>query len=266
MANILAISSQVVSGHVGLSAIQPALQRLGHHVLAVPTIVLSNHPGRLPASGTQIEAAVLEKMLETLDANRRLDQLDAVLTGYLPSEAHVAFAAKAVDVCRRNNPRLIYVCDPVIGDDPKGVYIQPAVAEAIRTALVPLADILTPNRFELAWLTKQAIENSQQAITAARLLDRRLVVATSIPAPLQRLATLAIGAHAVDEATVPRRAHAPNGTGDLLAALFLAGYLAPNTSVGAALAHAVAQIDAVLSASEGRDELHISALRQNRST
>ena len=268
MARILVISSQVVSGHVGLSAMQPALQALGHDVLALPTIVLSNHPGQQPASGTRIEPAVLATILETLDTNGRLNQIDAVLTGYLPSVAHVDVAAAAIIRCRRHNPNARILCDPVLGDDPKGLYIDPAAANAIRATLMPLADILTPNRFELAWLTGQTVENCATAVAAARTLNRPLVIATSIPAASHsataQLATLAIGAHAVAEAIVPRRAHAPNGTGDLLAALFLAGYLAPDATPAAVLAQAVAWVDAVLAASNGDDELDLSALWPNR--
>lgn len=265
MARILAISSQVVDGHVGLSAITPALQALGHDVLALPSIVLSNHPGQQPASGTRIEPAVLDQMLATLETNGRLRDLDAILTGYLPSAAHVAFAATAVARCRRINPQLTVLCDPVLGDDPKGLYLDPAAAHAIRDDLVPLADILTPNRFELAWLTSRAVTDRQTAIAAARALFRPLVVATSIAVPPDHLATLAIGAESVAETVVSRRPQAPNGTGDLLAALFLAGYLTPGGSAGVALTQAVEHVDAVLTASEGRAELRLSVIWPNRS-
>ena len=158
MARILVISSQVVSGHVGLSAMVPALQAYGHDVLPVPTILLSNHPGLKPASGTRIEPATLDGIVQTLDQNGCLDRVDAVLTGYLPSAAHVAFAANAIARCRGRNPQLKVLCDPVVGDDPKGLYIDPAAAAAIRVTLVPIADIITPNRFELAWLTGHAVD------------------------------------------------------------------------------------------------------------
>ena len=171
MARILAISSQVASGHVGLSAIVPALQRLGHDIVALPTILLSNHPGRLPASGTRIDPAVLDQMLETLDANGRLDEIDAILTGYLPSAAHVAVAASAVRRCRIKSEGTVFLCDPVIGDDPKGVYIDPEAAAAMRATLLPLADIATPNRFELAWLSDQSVVGPETAIQAARSLN-----------------------------------------------------------------------------------------------
>ena len=81
MATILAISSQVASGHVGLAAIVPALQRLGHDVIALPTVLLSNHPGQQKSAGTRIDPVVLDGILDMLDSNGRLEAIDAVLTG-----------------------------------------------------------------------------------------------------------------------------------------------------------------------------------------
>ena len=266
MARILAISSQVVSGYVGLSAITPVMQRLGHEVLSLPTILLSNHPGQMPASGTRIDTIILDGILDTLLANGRLDGLDAILTGYLPSAEHVAFAARAIAVCRSRNRNVVVLCDPVLGDDPKGLYIAIEAAAAIREHLVPLADILTPNRFELSWLTGQSVDTEQQAIAAARSLQRPLVVATSISASTDQLATLAItqtgvvqgvAQYDVAHAYVTKRAHAPNGTGDTLAAVFLSGYLAKNATPAHVLMQAVTAVEALLSASAGHADLQI---------
>ena len=226
MARILAISSQVVSGHVGLSAIVPALQHLGHDVLALPTVLLSNHPGKHAASGTRIDPEALELILATLDQLGQLDGIDAVLTGYLPSAAHVTAAANAIKRCRSKAQDTLVLCDPIIGDDPKGVYVEAAAAAAIRDQLVPIADIITPNRFELAWLTGHPVIDQPSAATAAATLGGRLVVATSIPAPEDRLANIVISAQGTHQSSVPRRPLAPNGTGDLLSAFFLSAYLA----------------------------------------
>ena len=262
MARILALSSQVVSGYVGLSAIVPALQRLGHEVLALPTILLSNHPGGQSASGGRTDPAMLERILETLDGNGRLNHIDGVLSGYLPTLAHVAVASIAIARCRAHNPDLVVLCDPVLGDDPQGVYIDAAAAAALRDNLVHEATILTPNRFELAWLTGLPVTDVSTAIRAARTLLRPIVIATSIPQPDNRLATLAITPDHVEIASVVRRASAQNGTGDLLAALFLAGYLGSYRSLKDALTGAVAQVDALLAASEGHSELQLAAFTQ----
>ncbi len=259
MARILAISSQVASGHVGLSAIVPALQALGHEVIALPTVLLANHPGRQPTSGTTIAVEVLAGIVTRLMSNGRLTGIDAVLSGYLPSAAHVIFAADTVRQCQGISPKLTYLCDPIIGDDPKGVYIDIDAAEAIKTTLVPLAEIVTPNRFELAWLSRQNVDGAETAIKAARLLARPLVVATSIPVDGTSLATLAISKSEVDQAAVPLRAEVPNGTGDLLTALFLAGYLKNGANVKTALSSSIATIDNILAASVGQPEMALIA-------
>ena len=258
MARILALSSQVVSGHVGLSAIVPALQRLGHEVLALPTILLANHPGRQPTSGTRIEPDVLRQMLDTLASNGRLDGIDGLLTGYLPSAAHVAIAMHAIDLCCAKNRKSLYLCDPVIGDDPKGLYIEPLAATAIRDHLLPRADIVTPNRFELAWLSGLPVDDLTAAIVAARALARPLVLATSVPAATaQTLITAAISATAVFANEVRKRAAVPNGTGDLMAALFLAANLAAGGTIASMLAETAGRVDMTIAASAGHDELQL---------
>ncbi len=270
MARIIAISSQVASGHVGLSAIVPALHTLGHDVIALPTVLLANHPGRQQTFGTRIAPDVLAAMLATLSSNGRLKDIDAVLTGYLPSAEHARVAATLVRDLRTTSPALTYLCDPVLGDDPKGLYIDPVAAAAIRTELLPIADIITPNRFELAWLADLPVENPDAAATAARQLAPACCIATSIPLDQGRLATLAISRTRVDQATVTRRPDVPNGTGDLLSALFLAGTLDRATPVADTLAWAVGAIDGLLAASAGRAEMalvpNLRSLDLQRST
>jgi len=257
MARILALSSRVASGHVGLSAIEPALQRLGHEVIGLPTILLSDHPGRQPASGTRIEPVVLEEMLATLDANGRLDDVDAVLTGYLPSPAHVAVAVSAIGRCKAKARPVLVLCDPVLGDDPKGLYIDAAAAHAIRADLLPLADLLTPNRFELAWLSGLTVTGPEEAIAAARSLAVAHVVATSIPDADQYLATILVESAGTDLARVRRRETAVNGTGDLLSAFLLAGVLRAKGGYRQALHDATAAVDEVLAASLDAMEMRL---------
>ena len=266
MARILALSSQVVSGHVGLSAIVPPLQRLGHEVLAMPTVLLSNHPGNPPSFGVRVDPATLDKIVDTLDAGGRLDGVAAVLTGYLPSIAHVATACVAIARCRARNKHLVVLCDPVIGDDPKGIYIDAGAAAAIRDILLPEAAIVTPNRFELAWLSRRNVVDEASAIDAARSLQRPLVIATSIPAAHGRLANLAITAGSVDEASVAIHRDVPNGTGDLFAGLFLSAYLSAPCSIAQALAQAVAEVERVIAASAGKAELQLTTIARSCST
>jgi pyridoxine kinase len=260
MARIVAISSQVARGHVGLNAIVPALQRLGHEVVALPTILLSNHPAHPHFAGERIAPDLLARMLDALEANGWLGDIDGVLTGYLPSAAHVAFAADAVRRIRARSPLAVYLCDPVLGDDPKGLYVATEAAEAVRDTLLPLADITTPNRFELAWLSESEVADVRTAISAARKLPPSTIVATSIPQGEVALHTLAVSASTARSVRVDRRSGVPNGTGDMLAALYLGWTLAGSAEPRAdTLATASAGIQAVIDASRGADELRLVA-------
>lgn len=257
MARILAISSQVARGHVGLSAIQPALQRLGHDVIALPTVLLSNHPGHPRFAGERVAPELLARMLDALDANGWLADIDGILTGYLPSAEHVTFAADAVRRAQARSPLALYLCDPILGDDPKGIYVAPEAAEAVRDRLLPLADIATPNRFELEWLTGAQVSDVASAIAAARKLGVAAVIATSIPDGEQALHTLAVSKSVARSVRVQRLSQVPNGTGDLLAALYLSAALAePHID---ALSVTAGAIKAVIDASTGAEELCLIA-------
>ena len=194
MARVLALSSHVGFGSVGLAAIVPGLQSLGHEVIAVPTVVLSNHPGYGPFSGERVSAAMVGQMMDALDANGWLETIDAVLTGYLPAAEHVTAAKAAVARVRAENPGALYVCDPVFGDEPGGLYLDEATADAIGQHLIPLCDVATPNLFELAWLADKEVDDLDSAFSAARLLDAPRVLATSVPGPDEQLATLLVHA------------------------------------------------------------------------
>ncbi|MEW5965372.1 MAG: bifunctional hydroxymethylpyrimidine kinase/phosphomethylpyrimidine kinase, partial [Pseudomonadota bacterium] len=170
MARVLAISSFVASGHVGLSAAWPVLSAMGHETIALPTRVLSNHPAHPHSSAHDIPPAALAAMLDALDANGRLAGIDLVLTGYLPLAAYCEVALAAISRIRRQSPAAQVLVDPILGDDPGGLYIAADAAAAIRDSLLPEADIATPNRFELAWLSGQAVCDVAAAIPAARPL------------------------------------------------------------------------------------------------
>jgi pyridoxine kinase len=209
MARVLALSSHVAFGSVGLAVIVPALQALGHEVVALPTVVLSNHPGYASFAGEAIAPATLDGIIDSLKANGWLSGIDAVLTGYLPTPAHVTVAQSSVRRIREANASLLFVCDPVCGDDPEGLYLEEATAAAIRRHLLPLCDVATPNRFELSWLSGEPVETPSTAASAARALKVPTVLATSIPGGEDRLATLLIGETEARACFASRRDAAP---------------------------------------------------------
>lgn len=254
VSRILALSSWTSVGHVGLSAIVPALQMLGHDVTQLPTIFLSNHTGWPRCAGHQVDVAHLEKMIDAIEANGWLEDHAAILTGYLPGTAHVALACNLVDRLRRLRSTVRVVVDPILGDDPKGLYLAEDAASAIRERLVPRADILTPNRFELGWLTGRPVGSLTEVRAAAGALSREGacdVIVTSPPCPDGGTGALEVTGKAATLFPVARVPDVPNGAGDVFSALIAAGLTA-----GEALGH----LRVLVEASSGADHLRIVAM------
>ena len=221
---VLSISSQVAYGPVGNSASVPALQAAGFTVSQVPTIILSNHPGLGKPSGVKLPAAELEAILKSLDGLGVLDSCIGVMTGYFASADQIQIAASFIRRMKQKNNSLYILVDPVLGDD-DSLYVSNEVANAIRDEFLPLASCITPNRFELAWLTDKSITNKAEALSAAAGLPGIEVLATSIPIDHQLLATLAINKGDCAETSSPMKSSVPHGTGDFLAGLYLSARL-----------------------------------------
>ena len=228
MAHILALSSWVAHGHVGLSAAAPALLALGHTITQLPTVRLSNHPGFPHVAGDNTEVDTLLAFISALDRNGWIHTVDTILTGYLPSAAHVDIAVDLID--RFNSARPRVVVDPVLGDSPKRLYIAPEAAQALRDRLVPRADILTPNAFELSWLTNRAVTTLETAADAARDLAARApgaeILVTSAPFEGAQTGVLAVtpsGAETFQTPRVSRDHLVPHGVGDVFSVLIAAG-------------------------------------------
>jgi pyridoxine kinase len=255
MARVLAISSQVAYGPVGLTALVPALQARGHEVLAVPAITLSNHPGHGKPAGFRTPAEDLRAIFAALEQLGALDGLSAILTGYFATPEQVAATAAMIrDRASAASPPWLLV-DPVIGDG-DALYVPEDVAAAIREQLMPLATITTPNRFELEWLSRVPVRDEDSAVTAARRLAARECLATSIPASEDTLATLLIGPDGVHRRLSHKRAQVPHGTGDFLSGAYLAEHLL--RPAAEAFAAAMAALDRAIALSEGSAILDVA--------
>ena len=242
--NVLSIQSDVVYGHVGNGAARFALQRQGHEVWAVATVLLSSHAGYAKVGGESLPADLLRRLIDGLDANGWLGQADAVLSGYLGHRDHAAVVADAVRRAKAANRGALYCLDPVFGDAGRA-YAKPGVAEAMARELLPLADIVTPNLFELSSLTSVAIRNADDAHVAAKRLGRPIVLVTSVPVSGGRIGTLAVSKDEAWLAATPLLQNPPHGSGDLTAAMFLAHRLA-GLRLRDALAKTAASVFAVL--------------------
>lgn len=222
---VIVISSHVVRGAVGNRAAVFALETLGHRVWAVPTVILPWHPGHGRSTRVTIADLDFQSIIDDLIDARWIGEIRAVLSGYLGSPGQVDGVAQLVRALRQRNPELLYACDPVIGDG-NGLYVSAEIAAAVRDRLLPLATLATPNRFELSWLAGAALETNTAILDAAvGLGPSRVLVTSAIPMMTGGTGNLYLsGSHALlaEHRLVD---NPPNGTGDLLAAVFLARLL-----------------------------------------
>ena len=228
---ILSIQSSVAYGHVGNSAAVFPLQRLGHEVWPVHTVLFSNHTGYGAWRGPVLAGADVHEVVLGMEERGALAQVDLVLSGYQGSPEIAAVILDAVDRVKAANPAAAYACDPVMGNADSGCFVDPAIPPLIRDQVVPRADVITPNQFELGELAgrplppSSTLEEVLAAAEAARALGPATVLVTSVlhagqpPDTLEMMAATADGAWSV---RTPRLAMHANGSGDVTAALFSA--------------------------------------------
>ena len=228
---ILSIQSWVAYGHVGNASAVFPLQRLGAEVVAINTVQFSNHTGYGDWTGDVFSGAQVRALLDGIERRGVLARCDAVLSGYM-GDAEIGHAIlDAVARVRAANPGALYCCDPVIGDDGHGVYVRPGIAELMRDAAIPQADIATPNAFELRELTGLPDGTLEQAKRAVAALQARMhpggprtVLLTSLRTDATPSASLDMLVGEREKFHLLRSPLLPvdlNGAGDAVAALFL---------------------------------------------
>jgi pyridoxine kinase len=269
MSAILSIQSHVVYGHVGNSAAVFPLRRLGREVWPIATVQFSSHAGHPGWRGRAFDAGMIDECVAGLAAIGVLAGCGAVLTGYLGRPEIGEAALRAVAAVRAANPRAIYACDPVIGDEGRGVYVAAGVAEFFRDRAAAEATILTPNAFELEYLTAlpaRDIAQARAALDRLRAGGTEVALVTSLcldDAPADAIDMLVGDAAGHWRLRTPRLPIAVNGAGDLLSALFLHHWL-ETRSAAQALASAASSVYGVVAATAeaGRRELAIVAAQQ----
>lgn len=256
---ILSIQSSVAYGHVGNSAATFPLQRLGHDVWPVLTVHFSNHTGYGSWRGQVLDPTVVSDVIEGINDLGLLGSLDAVLTGYQGSPGVAEVVLDTVARIRRLNPAVLYCCDPVMGDVDRGMFVLPGVPELIRDRVVPVADVVTPNAFELAYLAGVTLEAISAlpgllaAVERVRAAGPSTVLVTSVSGSVLdsgpigsgsgEIAMLAVDPTGAFLVRTPRLPISVNGAGDVTAALFLAHLPA---GIATALAKVASSVFAIL--------------------
>lgn len=264
---VIVISSHVVRGTVGNRAVVFALETLGHPVWALPTVILPWHPGHGRSTRITIPDAEFHSVIDDLAQAPWAGEVRAVLSGYLGSAGQADGVARLVTALRARNPDLVYACDPVIGDA-EGLYVPEATATAIRDRLLPLASLATPNRFELAWLAGAALETNAAILDAALGLGpSRVLVTSAIPMMNGGTGNLYLSGNHALLAEHRLIENPPNGTGDLLTAVFLARLL-EGLSEERALQMATASVFEIIARTvkRGADELTLEQDASSLST
>ncbi len=238
---ILSIQSSVAYGHVGNSAATFPLMRMGVEVYPVLTVHFSNHTGYGQWRGPLLSAADVTDVITGIDERGALDRVDAVLSGYQGGEDVGAAILEAVALVKSRNPAAVYCCDPVMGDVGRGFFVRPGIPELMRDTVVPAAQIITPNQFELEYLTGRStatVAEVLDAADAARAKGPETVLVTSVvhdeaaDGTIDMIAVTGDGAWSVTTPLLPRTF---TGAGDLTAATFLATWLSTGsveTAVG----------------------------------
>ncbi|HMF25749.1 MAG TPA: pyridoxal kinase PdxY [Pseudolabrys sp.] len=264
--NILSIQSHVAYGHAGNAAAVFPLQRMGVEVWPIHTVQFSNHTGYGSWRGRVFDASMIGEVVAGIEQRDVLGKCDGVLSGYIGSADIGDAILHAVRRVKGANPQAKYCCDPVIGDIGRGIFVREGIPEFMRTKAVPAADIVTPNHFELDYLSKRSsrtLHEARDAVKAVHELGPHAIMVTSLHTentPEDSIELLASDGSGAFLLRTPRLPLAVNGAGDAIAALFFARYLRDG-KIGDALSYAASGVFGVLAktANSGAREIQIVA-------
>ncbi|OFO22108.1 MULTISPECIES: pyridoxal kinase PdxY [unclassified Corynebacterium] len=229
--NILSIQSHVTFGHVGNSAAVFPLQRAGHEVWPIHTVNFSNHTGYGDWGGPMIPAEEVTAIVDGIEKRGAFPRIDAILSGYQGGPDIAGAIVDAVNRIKAVNPRALYACDPVMGNAKSGCFVSDEIPPLLRDKVVPVADIITPNQFELGYLTDSEVGTLEQTLAAvkrAQEIGPKTVLVTSVQRPEtgeDEIEMLAVDGERAFLVTTPKLPFKRNGSGDVTASLFTGHYV-----------------------------------------
>ncbi|CAK4691309.1 hypothetical protein LEN26_000490 [Aphanomyces euteiches] len=250
---VLSIQSHVVHGYVGnRSAVFP-MQLLGLEVDVLNTVHFSNHTGYKKFRGERLNGDQLLDIIAGLEENDLINYTH-LLTGYIGNPSLLRAITTTLQKLRQRNPSLIYVCDPVMGDDNR-LYVPPELVDIYRDEVLPFADIITPNQFECELLSGQSLKGDADVIAACQKLHalgpRIVIISSFVPSSDSEFLWLYAseqvnGISNQYKMQIPRLKEYYSGTGDMFAALSLAWLSRYPTNLKLVLEKVIATIQAVM--------------------
>jgi len=260
----VSFQSHVAAGVVGNTAASTVNAAFGRAFWAMPTVFYSNHPAGRAFAGEVVSAQMLAECVATFQENGLIDHVGCIQSGYLGAAAHASVVLSLLTAARKTGRAVPYACDPVLGDQAAGLYVPTDIAAAVRDELVPAADIVTPNLFELGYLTGAPVETTVDIWAAMQVLQAAgpsVVVATSVrtsDTPLEHLDTFLLDGANGWVVTTPHVDSPAHGAGDVLIAAFLARHAAGEPTP-TALSYAVSSVHRILKASGDQPDLALHA-------
>ena len=261
---VLSIQSSVAYGHAGNSAAVFPLQRLGVDVWPVYTVHFSNHTGYGTWKGPVLPAADVAAVIDGVSDLDVFGGISAVLSGYQGAEEVGQVILDTVARVKAANPQAVYCCDPVMGDVGRGFFVREGIPEFMRSSVVPAADIVTPNQFELEYLVPghpvMTTADLLESVAGLRALGPSTVLVTSVR--VDGIAMDEVGLVAADDQGVwlvqtPLLPASVNGAGDATAAIFLA-HLLRGDDAPTALAKVASSVFAILQNTHDLDRNEIA--------
>src|SRR5579875_1802914 len=209
MPSVAIFSSYVAASRVGGLIQALALNSLGIEARLIPSVIFGRHPGFGAPGGGGVGMQTYRGVLEGAEAQGLL-AADLILTGYFALPEQVEAAAAAIDRARAGAVKPIVLVDPIMGDEDKGLYVREEVAAAITEHLVPRADVLAPNLWELERLTGHAARDAEGAMKAAKSLKKPVLV-SSVPCGPDQVGVLYVNGGAAWLACHARVVEVPKG-------------------------------------------------------
>jgi len=260
---VLSIQSHVVYGYAGNTAAVFPMQRLGREVWAVNTVEFSNHTGYGAWKGKVLGAQLVLDLVKGLEDRGVLSKCDAVLSGYLGDGEIGKAVVDAVKKVRACSPGALYACDPVMGDSGRGIYVKDDIPDIFKRELVPLADIITPNLFELETLTGinniNNIDAAKSAINALHEMGPSIVLLTSFKEKEGQIGMIVSdkkNIYIVNTPELPLECNVA-GTGDMTTAVFLSRYL-ETKNIKKSLELCISSVYGILKAGYGISKMELN--------